>query len=231
MASDRDSQAARLRRKQWSYTAIAEHLGYLDRRAAHRGVLRGLAELPAEEAQLRAVAVLETDERLRDLDRCLWALLERHEPYQATVVGARVYLRIIDALFRVSVERCRLHGLFVHPWRCDQWWRRDVPMRSWWDLHRLSAELERQARVPQRFRPTMALKGLAPVVRLRPVLDLDPGMESLVRPACESCSPRRRDGAPSLVPTALKGTQKSRKGGSADAGLRSPPSTLVGPTS
>lgn len=53
-------------------------------------------------------------------------------------------------------------------------------MRSWWDLHRLSAELERQARVPLRFRSTMALKDLAPVVRLRPVLDLDPGMESLV---------------------------------------------------
>jgi hypothetical protein len=53
-------------------------------------------------------------------------------------------------------------------------------MRSWWDLHRLSAELERQARVPLRLRSTMALKDLAPVLRLRPVSDLDPGLESLV---------------------------------------------------
>jgi hypothetical protein len=83
-------------------------------------------------------------------------------------------------MVRVSVQRCRLHGMFVHPWRYDQWYRRDVLLRSWWDLHRLSAELEHQARIPLRFRSPTVARGLALVVELRPVPELDVGMESLV---------------------------------------------------
>jgi hypothetical protein len=71
--------------------------------------------------------------------------------------------------------------MFVHPWRYDQWWYRpDVPLSSWWDLHRVSAELERQARIPLRFRSPTVGGDLAPVAVLRPAAELDVGMDSLV---------------------------------------------------
>jgi hypothetical protein len=52
VANGRDCQVVRLHRRRWSYARIAEHLGYPDRRTAHRGVLRALAEPAAEEVQL-----------------------------------------------------------------------------------------------------------------------------------------------------------------------------------
>jgi hypothetical protein len=110
----------------------------------------------------------------------MFAWLEQSEPRVLETLEGRAFFKVLDALFRVSVQRCRLHGMFVHPWRYDQWYREDVPLRSWWDLHRLSAQLERQARIPLRFRSPTVAGDLAPVVRLRPVLDLHSGMESLV---------------------------------------------------
>jgi len=172
VASDRDCQAANLHRQRWSYARIAEYLGYPDRRAAHRGVLRGLAEPAAEAAMLRSMRLHETDERLRDLQRRLWELMERHRPHpEATAADRRRYFRIFDALLRVFDTRCRLRGLYVHPWRYDRWWRRDVPAVVWVPLQRRADQLGREARVPLRWRsPAGALRELAPVVPLRPVL-------------------------------------------------------------
>jgi hypothetical protein len=110
----------------------------------------------------------------------MFAWLEQAEPRMLETLEGRAFFKVLDAMFRVSVQRCRLHGMFVHPWRCDQWYRRDVPLRSWWDLHRLSAELERQARIPLRFRSPTVTGDLAPVVVLRSAAELDVGMESLV---------------------------------------------------
>jgi hypothetical protein len=70
IASDRDYQAASLHRQRWPYARIAEHLGYPDRRAAYRGVLRSLAEPAAEAAMLRSMRLHETDDQLLDLQ---WA--------------------------------------------------------------------------------------------------------------------------------------------------------------
>jgi hypothetical protein len=107
----------------------------------------------------------------------MFAWLEQSEPRVLETLEGRAFFKVLDALFRVSVQRCQLHGMFVHSWRYDQWYREDVPLRFWWDLHRLSAELERQARIALRS-PTAA-GGLAPVVVLRPVPELDVGTESL----------------------------------------------------
>lgn len=167
VTSDRDRHAARLSRQRWSYTEIAEHLGYPDRRAAHRGVQRGLAEPAEDEALWRGLRVKETDDQLLELQRGLFVLLERHESYPATMADARVHMRIFDTLFRVSLVRCRLHGLFVHPWRCDQWWRRDVPFDAWVHPQRQANRLEREARIPLRRRTVESAPcELAPV---RPV--------------------------------------------------------------
>jgi hypothetical protein len=163
-----------------SYEQITEWLGFTDRRAAHRGVARGLAEPAVGEAMIRGLAVRNINAWLRDLQGLMFAWLEQSEPRVLETLEGRAFFKVLDALFRVSVQRCRLHGMFVHPWRYDQWYREDVPLRSWWDLHRLSAELERQARIPLRMRSPTVGGELAPVVPLRPVLDLDPGMESLV---------------------------------------------------
>jgi hypothetical protein len=110
----------------------------------------------------------------------MFAWLEQAEPRMLETLEWRAFFKVLDTLFRVSVQRCRLHGMFVHPWRYDQWYRRDVPLCTWWDLHRLSAELERQARIPLRFRSPTVGGDLAPVVVLRPVPELDVGMESSV---------------------------------------------------
>jgi hypothetical protein len=118
--------------------------------------------------------------RLRDLQGQMFVWLEQSELRVLETLEGRAFFKVLDAMVRLSVQRCRLHGMFVHPWRYDQWYQEDVPLRSWWDLHRLSAELERQARIPLRFRSPTVAGDLAPVVPLRPVLDLDPGMESLV---------------------------------------------------
>jgi hypothetical protein len=118
--------------------------------------------------------------RLRDLQGQMFVWLEQSELRVLETLEGRAFFKVLDAMVRLSVQRCRLHGMFVHPWRYDQWYLEDVPLRSWWDLHRLSAELERQARIPLRFRSPTVAGDLAPVVPLRPVLDLDPGMESLV---------------------------------------------------
>jgi hypothetical protein len=152
VASDRDRHAAQLRHAGLSYEQIAERLGFTDRRAAHRGVARGLAEPAADEAMIRGLAVRNMDARLRDLQGQMFAWLEQAEPRVLKTLEGRAFFKVLDALFRVSVQRCQLHGMFVHPWRYDQWYREDVPLRSWWDLHRLSAELEHQASVPLRFR-------------------------------------------------------------------------------
>jgi hypothetical protein len=180
VASDRDRHAAQLRHGGLSYEQITESLGFTDRRAAHRGVARGLAEPAAGEAMIRGLAVRNMNARLRDLQGQMFAWLEQAEPRVLETLEGRAFFKVLDALFRVSVQRCQLHGMFVHPWRYDQGYREDVPPRSWWDLHRLSAQLERQARIPLRLRSPTVGGDLAPVVRLRPVLDPDSGMESLV---------------------------------------------------
>jgi hypothetical protein len=143
VASDRDRQAAQLRHGGLSYEEITERLGFTDRRAAHRGVARGLAEPAVGEAMIRGLAVRNMNARLRDLQGQMFAWLEQSEPRVLETLEGRAFFKVLDALFRVSVQRCRLHGMFVHPWRYDQWYRRDVPLRSWSGLHRLSAELER----------------------------------------------------------------------------------------
>jgi hypothetical protein len=153
VASDRDLHAARLSRAGWTYGRITEYLGYPDRRAAHRGVLRGLAEPAEDDAQLRALRAWETDERLLDVQRRLWHLMERHQPYTGeTAADARAFFRIIDALLAVLVRRCQLRGLFTHPYRYDTWWRRDVPFDVWAQLHLQANRLEREARIPVRWR-------------------------------------------------------------------------------
>ncbi|HET9255762.1 MAG TPA: hypothetical protein VFO16_11230 [Pseudonocardiaceae bacterium] len=177
MASDRDRNAARLHRQGWSYHRIAEQLGYRDRRAAHRGVLRGLAESAAEEAMLRAWQVKEIDEQLYEVQRRLWNLMERHQPYTGTTAAdARAFFRILDALFAVLVRRCQLRGLFTHPYRYDTWWRRDVPFAVWAHLHLQANRLEREARIPVRWR---ALKRV-PRAELVSVAPLRPGETPLV---------------------------------------------------
>jgi hypothetical protein len=180
VASDRDRHAAQLRRGGLSYEEITEWLGFTDRRAAHRGVARGLAEPAADEAMIRGLAVRNMNARLRDLQGQMFAWLEQAEPRVLETLEGRAFYKVLDAMVRVSVQRCRLHGMFVHPWRYDQWYRQDVPLRPWWELHRLSAELERQARIPLRLRSPTVGGDLAPVVVLRPVPELDVGMESLV---------------------------------------------------
>jgi hypothetical protein len=180
VASDRDRHAAQLRHAGLSYVQITGRLGFTDRRAAHRGVARGLAEPAADEAMIRALAQRDTDQRLQDLERRMLAWLKQAEPRVPETLEWRAYFKVMDALLRVSLVRCRLWDLFTHPWRYDQWYRQDVPMRSWWDLHRLSAELERQASIPLRFRSPTVAGDLAPVVPLHQAPDLDPGLESLV---------------------------------------------------
>jgi hypothetical protein len=175
VASDRDRQAVQLRHAGVGYGEITERLGFTDRRAAHRGVARGLAEPAADEAMIRALAQGDMDERLQELERRLLVWLEQAQPRVLETLECRVYFQVMDALFRVSVRRCRLWGLVTHPYR------RDVPVHAWWDLHRLSVELEHRARIPpSRLRSAMALKVLAPVLSLRPAAELDVGMECLV---------------------------------------------------
>jgi hypothetical protein len=70
VTSDRDCQAVRLHRRRRSYARIVEHLGYPDRRAAHRDALRVPFAAPAaEEALLRPLRAWETDERLLNVQR------------------------------------------------------------------------------------------------------------------------------------------------------------------
>ena len=178
MASDRDRHAAQLRHTGLPYEQIAERLGFTDRRAAHRGVARGLAEPGANEAMASALAWREMDQRLQELQRRMLAWLEQNEALET--LQRRTYFKVVNALSRVSVQRCRLWGLFTQPWRYDQWYRRDLPQCSWWDLHRLSAKLERQTRIPPRYRSPTVAEDLAPVVPLRPMPERDAGLESLV---------------------------------------------------
>lgn len=185
MASDRDHQAARLHRQSWSYTRIAEHLGYPERRAAHRGVQRALAVPAAEEAMVRGVRVCEASEQLLDAHRRLFILLELHKPSDP-VADCRAWFRIFDALFRVNDQRCRLLGLFVHPWRHDHWWRRDVPPAVWLVLQRQADRLGREASIPLRWRPPKTAQGEpASIVPLRlapsPVVDVDSLIPASVR--------------------------------------------------
>lgn len=169
MASDRDRRAAQLRRARLSYEQIAGQLGFTDRRAAHRAVARGLAEPAMDDAMSRAQVWRDLDQRLQEMEWRMLAWLEQAEPRVPGTLDHRAYFKVMDALWRVNLRRCRLWGLFTHPWRYDQWYRRDVPVRLWWDLHRQSAELERQARIPQRFRSPTAARRRAPVVPLHPV--------------------------------------------------------------
>jgi hypothetical protein len=186
VASDREHRATGLHRQQWSYTRIAEHLGDPDRQAAHRGVLRALAAVPAAEAaMLRSMRLHKTDERLRDLQCRLWDLMERHRPHpEATAADRRLYFRIFDALFRVLDTRCRLRGLYVQPWRYDRWWRRDVPAAVWVPLQHRVDQLGREARIPLRWRSPQATQPvLAPVVPLHPAPAPLVDVDTLVSPA------------------------------------------------
>lgn len=184
MANDRDHWAVSLRRQQWSYTRIAEYLGYPDRRAAHRGVQRALAEPAAAEAQLRGLRAYEASEQLLDVQRRLFVLLELHRPSDP-FADHRVWCRIVDALLRVTDQRCRLHGLYTHPWRYDHWSRRDMPLLVRVQLEWRAAQLERQARVPVRWRaPKCALSAeLAPAVTLRPAERRRANVDSSLVPA------------------------------------------------
>jgi hypothetical protein len=182
VASDRDHRAAGLHRQQWSYTPIAEHLGYPNRRAAHRGVPRGLAEPAAQTAMLRSMRLQETDEQLRDLQCRVWDLMECHRPHpESTAADRRLYFRIFDALLRVVDTWCRLRGLYTPPWRYDRWWRRDVPAVVWVSLQRRADRLEREVRVPVRWRASKRAPSTkpVPVVLLRPV-ELPVDVDSLV---------------------------------------------------
>ncbi|MGH4010664.1 MAG: hypothetical protein ACRDTH_21300 [Pseudonocardiaceae bacterium] len=187
MASDRDRDAARLRRQQWSYDRITEQLGYPDRRAAHRGVLRGLAEPATEEAMLRAWRVNEIDEQLREVQQRLWDLMEHQSYTGETATDARAFVRIIDALLAVLVRCCQLRGLFTHPYRYDTWWRRDVPPAVWLVLQRQAHRLEREARIPLRWRapkrtPRAELVSVAPVrPGETPLVDIDALVPASVR--------------------------------------------------
>jgi hypothetical protein len=177
VASDRDLHAARLSREGWTYGRISKYLGYPDRRAAHRGVLRGLAEPAAEGAMLRTWWVYKVDEGLCEVQRRLWDLMESHQPYPGqTATDARAFFRIIDALFLVLNRRCQLRGLFTHPYCYDTWWRRDAPVGEWAQLHLQADRLRRKARIPVRWRAPKR----APRVELMPVVPLCPGETPLV---------------------------------------------------
>lgn len=181
MASDRDHQAARLRRvQQLSYEDIAVRCGYSDRRAAHRGVARALAEPATKDAMRRGLARRDIDEHFREGQRVMWRLLEHAEVRALQDFEYRTYSRVMSALFRLSVERCRLWGLHVHPWRYDKWYRRDVPVGAVWRLHALSAVLEQQARIPLRFRSAPVVEVLAEVVPLRLVAELPAEVAEMV---------------------------------------------------
>ncbi|MBV8994473.1 MAG: hypothetical protein JO287_12435, partial [Pseudonocardiales bacterium] len=161
MASDGDLRAAQLARAGLSYTTIAEQLGYRDRRAAHRAVLRGLAVPAEEEAARRELRMREVDAQLTALQLSLWRLWDQMDPMKA---GIRRYLQVVDALLRVSDRRCRLWGLYTHPYRCDTWYRRDVPVSLLVAAQRLVARLEDQANIPPSRR--MAPRKVAPVIAL-----------------------------------------------------------------
>jgi len=114
----RDAEAANLRSKGYSYTRIAETLGYSDRGSAHHAVKRVL-ELTVQEAgeELRQVE----RERLDRLSEAAWAVLERQH---VTVSNGRIVsldgqplpddapvLAAIDRLLRISESRRKLEGL------------------------------------------------------------------------------------------------------------------------
>jgi uncharacterized protein Smg (DUF494 family) len=98
VASDRDRQAAQLRHAGLSYEEITERLGFTDRRAAHRGVARGLAKPAADEAMHRALAQGDMDERLQELERRLLVWLEQAQPRVLETLECRVYFQVMDAL-------------------------------------------------------------------------------------------------------------------------------------
>lgn len=170
MASERDHRAARMRQfDRLSYEAIAGLLGFPDRRAAHRAVMRALAEPAEDEAQIRGLRVHAMDEQLAEIERSLFVLLERPEPGTFSAAAYRTYFRVMDSLLRVVDERCRLHGLYVRPYRCDLWYRRDVPTMGRLRLQLESRRLEVEARIPLRWRPPKTTPRLAPVVPLHRV--------------------------------------------------------------
>jgi hypothetical protein len=181
VASDRDLHAARLSRAGWTYSRITDYLGYPNRRAAHRGVLRGLAEPAAEEAQLRVLRRGDIDLRLLRAQCVLSRLLEGPPRTSDLVMETRRTFRIIDSLLRVVVARCRLLGLFTHPYRFDLWYRRDVPTGIWLHLQREANHLGREECPPLRHRTTAAAPNLTPVVvALRPLPELDPDTAALI---------------------------------------------------
>lgn len=146
-----------------SYIEIAQQLGYRDRRAAHQAVLRGLAEPAEEDAALRGLRIRMMDAQLTDLQLRLWQLWEGMD---LEAVGHGLYFRVLDSLLRISDRRCRLHGLYTHPYRYDRWYCRDVPPSVWIAGQRWIALLERKAYIPAGRRKLSS--ELAAVVPLNP---------------------------------------------------------------
>jgi hypothetical protein len=121
---------------------------------------------------------------LDELSQQLLSVLDRLDH----VDDYRLRLRIIDALFRISVQRCRLLGLFTHPHRYDQWWRRDVPSERWLWLQLEARRLEAAVQIPApRPRPQPAR--LADVAVLRPPVMADgPPSSAEVRELLRRCA-------------------------------------------
>jgi hypothetical protein len=62
---------------------------------------------PRKRRRVRGLWIREQDRMLGELSQHLWAVLDRLDLFDNS------RLRIVDALFRVSVQRCRLLGLFT----------------------------------------------------------------------------------------------------------------------
>lgn len=115
---ERDTEAARLRGKGWTWQAIADHLGYADRATAHKAVQRlriaiitpAIDEMrDAEDAKLDKVetacmAVLEA-KHLKFHDGA--ALTHEGEP----VIDDTAVLAATAQLLKVAERRARLWGL------------------------------------------------------------------------------------------------------------------------
>jgi hypothetical protein len=106
---------------------------------------------------------------LGELTGRLWQLLDDLDP------DSREWRRTFDSLYAVTDRRCKLAGLYVHPWRCDQWWRNEVPSEVYLTAQLDARVLERATRIPERSRARKSQpRPMAEVLELRtarPVID------------------------------------------------------------
>ncbi len=117
--AERDAEAARLRKRSWTYQQIADHLG-INRSSAYQAVQRVLKETVQEPAEdLRTLEL----ERLDDMAQAVLKVLEKHH---VTVSNGRIVflgdepliddapvLAAVDRLLKIQERRAKLLGLDI----------------------------------------------------------------------------------------------------------------------